>query len=198
MKCMGLPPPGQDARDNHGLKRGFPGRSWPRARRPCCGSVPRVADRLPGDAQHGVDLLATGARRGGFQTVSEPVLRSGRRAHRAAGPTMGALKGPLAPFPLRRHLTSSPRRPPVRPDRRAERLRSDGACCGPARKSRPARRRSATAGGVVEVQAPQRLGDSRAILTALCSETIWVASIASTAFFGSMPISPATASRPTD
>jgi len=34
-------------------------------------------------AQHGVDLLAASLRRGRFQAVREPVLRSGRRTRRA-------------------------------------------------------------------------------------------------------------------
>lgn len=60
----------------------------------------RGADGLSGGAQHGADLFASSLRRGGFQTVREPVLRSERRTLRAARSHMTALKERYRRFPL--------------------------------------------------------------------------------------------------
>jgi hypothetical protein len=121
-------------RGGEGRPRDSSGRSFP--------LLCRFADRRAGGARQGVDRPAPSFACGGFQTVREPVLRSRRRTLRAARPSVGALKGPHRRIPLRR--PSPPRRPPVRPDRRAGRPRSDGPCCGPDRNIRPAPRKSST------------------------------------------------------
>jgi hypothetical protein len=70
MKCMGLPPPGQDARDNRGLKRGFSGVAGLALAVLAAVLLPRVADSLSGGAQHVVDLLAASEERSRLHAVT--------------------------------------------------------------------------------------------------------------------------------
>ena len=97
-------------------------------------------------------------RRGGFQTMREPVLGSGRRTHRAAGPAMGALKGPLAPIPcgvmsLRHRAARLSAHIDVLNDHGLTALVADPLESLDQRGEGP--RQSV---GVVEVHAPKRLG----------------------------------------